>query len=243
MSELSKNKIKWIKSLQLKKHRDLENLYIVEGEKMVLEALSYAKDSIELLLYTASFDFDNEEIPSQLISEKELSMISTLKTPNKALAVLKKSRINSSYNDTLTIALDDIQDPGNMGTIMRIADWYGIKNIVCSIGTVDCFNPKVIQASMGAIYRINIQYVDLNKWLSRYKSEVYGALLEGENIYSKEKIVHGVLLLGNEGRGISSENRQYITQAISIPKFGLAESLNVAVASGILVSEFKRRMA
>lgn len=244
VSGISKNKIKWIRSLQLKKNRETEGLFLVEGEKMVQEAIIYCKNQIQYIAYTDSFvsehlaDFDH-----QLVSEKELEMISSLKTPNKALAVVQIIKSRPSIENQLVLALDDIQDPGNMGTILRIADWYGIQTIICSKNTVDCYNPKVVQASMGAIFRIQLSYVDLTKWLKACKSTIYGALLEGENIYTKETLSNGVLLMGNEGKGISKENMEYINEAISIPRFGKAESLNVSVATGIIVSEFVRRQS
>jgi TrmH family RNA methyltransferase len=242
VSEISKNKIKWIRSLQLKKNRETEGLFLVEGEKMVHEAMVYCKDKIQFIAHTASFESENlVNFEHQLVSEKELEMISSLKTPNKALAVVQITKSRPSIENQLVLALDDIQDPGNMGTILRIADWYGIQSIICSKNTVDCYNPKVVQASMGAIFRIQISYVDLTKWLKSCKSTIYGALLEGENLYQKEHLTSGVLLMGNEGKGISKENCELINQAISIPRYGQAESLNVSVATGIIVSEFVRR--
>lgn len=242
MSDLSKNKIKWIRSLHQKKHRDELGLYLVEGEKMVAEAIRYTKDLIELIAYTEDFNADISMEEKYCISEKELEQISTLKTPNKAFAILRKNKnITISSKNELIIALDGVQDPGNMGTILRIADWYGVKNIVCSKNTVECYNPKVVQASMGAIFRVQTHYVDLKEWLSNYGLPIYGALLEGENIYKKTELPTGILLMGNEGKGISEELIPLITDPISIPRFGDAESLNVSVATGILVSEFKRR--
>lgn len=243
VSGISKNKIKWIRSLQLKKNRENEGFYVVEGEKMVYEAIEYCASEISFIAHTSSFQ--NEDLTHfdhQLVSEKELEQISSLKTPNKALAVIKITKARPSIDNQLVLALDDVQDPGNMGTIMRIADWYGIKSIVCSKNTVDCYNSKVVQASMGAIFRVKISYVELNKWLKTCNSTIYGALLDGENIYSKETLAPGVLLLGNEGKGISVENCALINEPISIPRFGKAESLNVGVAAGILVSEFARRL-
>ncbi len=241
MSELSKNKIKWIRSLHLKKHRDELGLYIVEGEKMVNEALKFSLDSIETIIHTLEFDISDFKGESYQISHKELEQISTLKTPNKAFAILRQKREFPSINsDKLIIALDGIQDPGNLGTILRIADWYGISDIVCSKNTVDWYNPKVVQASMGAIFRVQIHYIDLFDWLNTCSLKIYGALLEGKNIYTDKHLENGVLLMGNEGNGISSDLLPLITHPISIPRFGEAESLNVSVATAILVSEFKR---
>lgn len=242
MSGLSKNKIKWIRSLQHKKYRDELNLYVAEGEKMVSEAISLCASDIESVYYLEGSLAVPDSIESVIISEKELEQISGLKTPNKALAVIRKKNATNRTNDQgLTLVLDSVQDPGNMGTILRIADWFDIKDVICSNQTVECFNPKVVQASMGAIFRINVVYCDLLKWLSETKKPVYGALLEGENVYKTNLEDDAVLILGNEGNGISGEVQKLIDRPIMIPRFGQAESLNVSIATGILVSEFKRR--
>jgi TrmH family RNA methyltransferase len=242
VSELSKNKIKWLRSLHSKKSRDSENAYILEGEKMVLEAIQFKPEDLLFIAYTNGFIFPtlSNTIETIEISEKELTQISTLKTPNKAFAVLKKSTIHSEIKNGLIIALDNVQDPGNLGTILRIADWFGIDTIICSSDTVDCYNPKVVQASMGAILRIDVQYVDLFQTLSKYKGKIYGAVLGGKNMYTSELQNEGILLMGNEGKGISPEIQQLIKEPISIPGFGHAESLNVSIATGILVAEFCR---
>ena len=242
MSELSKNKIKWLRSLHTKKSRDSENVYILEGEKMVHEAIQFK--SVDLLFIAHTKEFNMPSLQSSIetieVSEKELAQISTLKTPNKAFAVLKKHVNKHQSAKGLIIALDDIQDPGNLGTILRIADWFGIDSILCSNDTVDCYNPKVVQASMGAILRINISYVDLYQALKDFDGKIYGAVLEGENMYSTQLQNEGILLMGNEGKGISPQIQKLITNPISIPGFGLAESLNVSIATGILVAEFCR---
>lgn len=242
MSELSKNKIKWLRSLHSKKSRDSENAYILEGEKMVLEAIQFKPEDLIFIAYTKGFIFPtlSNSIETIEVSEKELTQISTLKTPNKAFAVLKKSTNESEIKNGLIIALDNVQDPGNLGTILRIADWFGIDSIICSSDTVDCYNPKVVQASMGAILRIDVQYVDLFQTLSKYNGKIYGAVLGGKNMYTSELQFEGILLMGNEGKGISPEIQQLITEPISIPGFGHAESLNVSIATGILVAEFCR---
>lgn len=242
MSGLSKNKIKWIRSLHQKKHRDELGLFIVEGEKMVSEALEFAYNSIEFIAHTADFNIKHLKAECIEISEHELEQITTLKTPNKAFAILRK-KINEQFpfSSGLIIALDGVQDPGNFGTILRIADWFGINHIVCSKNTVECFNPKVVQSSMGAIFRVQIQYVELKEWLTKIEVPIYGALLEGQNIYLKKELPTGILLMGNEGKGISDDILPFITDPISIPRFGQAESLNVSIATGILVSEFMRR--
>ncbi len=241
---ISKSNIKLIKSLQQKKFRDELNLFVVEGEKMVLESLQCKSEYLVDLYYTSNSVIGENLIEKEkmnLISEKELKQISSLQTPNKSLAVFGKW---PTSNDKLPfyIALDGVQDPGNMGTIMRLADWFGVKKILCSKETVDCFNPKVVQATMGAIFRIEIEYVDLAKTFELLDVPIYGAALEGENIYSKPMKPHGILLLGNEGKGISENLQKSINFPISIPRFGEAESLNVSTAGAILLSEFFRNL-
>jgi TrmH family RNA methyltransferase len=241
VSGLSKNKIKWIRSLQLKKFRDELGVFIVEGEKMVNEAIAICPEQIESICFLDGSIKVPEGIESLTVTEKELEQISCLKTPNKALAIVRKPSQNLHPTGTgLILALDGIQDPGNLGTILRIADWFGIDQVVCSENTVECFNPKVVQATMGAIFRVKIDYCDLSNWLKSAKNPIYGALLEGKNVYETTLEKDAVLLMGNEGKGISDELIDLISHPIMIPRFGLAESLNVSVATGILVSEFKR---
>ncbi len=244
MTRLSANKIKWIKALQEKKFRDELGLFVVEGEKMVLEALNNHIDHIEFIVQTEKTSTIelNKKVENFICSENEFQRISSLKHPQGCLAVLKKTLIHSlPKSGRLIIALDGIQDPGNLGTILRIADWFGISDIVCSKDTVDCYNPKVVQASMGAILRVTTFYTDLKSWLEKVESPIYGALLDGKNIYGESLIDDAVLLLGNEGRGIREELKSTITHPIAIPSFGGAESLNVSVAAGVIISEFRRR--
>ena len=241
MQSLSKNKIKWIRSLQLKKNRDELGLFIVEGEKMVQEAIENFSQQIDFLVVTkfSSIKTDDVSFEMAMATDEELKSISTLKNPNKSLVVLKlpaKRRIETSFR----IALDGIQDPGNLGTILRLADWFDVKEIICSKETVDVYNPKVVQASMGAIFRIKVTYCDLEDYLKKSKETIFGALLEGQNIYKKSVEPKGILVLGNEGNGISEKIIPFITEPITIPRFGQAESLNVSVATGILLSEFFR---
>lgn len=242
MSELSKNKIKWIRSLHQKKHRDELGLFLVEGEKMVQEALDYFDTYVVCIAHTSEFSCSTFTGEKYSVSTKELEQISTQKNPNKVVAVLRQfTAPNDSIDSSLVLAIDGVQDPGNFGTILRIADWFGISRIVCSKNTVENYNPKVVQASMGAIFRVQTTYVDLVEWLTQQTVPIYGALLEGENIYEQSELPAGILILGNEGNGISPEIIAQITHPISIPRFGLSESLNVSVATGILVSEFIRR--
>jgi RNA methyltransferase, TrmH family len=242
VQNLSKNKIKWIRSLHQKKFRDELDLFIVEGDKMVQEAIQLQPALIECLCLTEESSLS---IPEGLLALSfqcsliDLKSISTLKTPNKSLIVLKKIK-RDIQKSPFYLVLDQIQDPGNLGTIIRIADWYGINQIICSKSTVDIYNPKVVQATMGAIYRIPVHYLDLEKFIPETQLPVYGALLEGKNIYKEVLSPQGVLVLGNEGNGISPSIQKLITNPITIPRFGQAESLNVSIATGILISEFFR---
>ncbi len=239
---LSKNKIKFIKSLQLKKFRDEANLFVVEGEKSAKEILENRPELIFEVFHTEAFNLDNlnqNEFEVNLISEKELAQISGLKTANKILIVCKKWEENLS-DFKFILALDDIQDPGNMGTLIRLADWYGVEAIVCSKNTVELYNPKVIQAAMGSAFRTKVFHLDLKEFLSQTKLPIYGALLHGENVYQKNLKAEGILILGNEGNGISEEIEKLVQHKITIPKKGKTESLNVATAGAILLSEFFR---
>lgn len=239
MEALSKAKQKWIRSLQLKKNRDQAFLFVVEGEKSVLEGLSHFASQLELLVSLDSF---SSQIPDQFLSKtflvttKELEQISELKTPNKFIAVFKRPD-SMILKDELTIVLDGIQDPGNMGTILRLADWFGVKQLVCSKDTVDCYNSKVIQASMGAIYRIPVHYTDLANYLSETKQPKYGAMLNGSNYKTISYPKDAILIMGNEGKGVRPEIEALIDFPITIPRFGEAESLNVATATAILLAE------
>ncbi len=237
---LSKSHIKLITSLKQKKYRLQHNLFVVEGVKTIKELL--ASQLILHALYTIeSFNIDaKNEI---LISESELKRISFLTTPNAALAVFKIPEAKPIKEGGLILALDTVGDPGNMGTIIRLCDWFGIKDLVCSKESVDCFNPKVIQATMGSITRVNINYTDLNSFLEQTKLPVFGAFMNGETVYKAELPKEGVLIMGNEANGISKEIEALVNTKISIPRFGdlqATESLNVATATAILLNEFRR---
>lgn len=240
MEKLSKERQKWIRSLQLKKNRDEEAVFVVEGEKSVLEGLQIFKQNLIELVSTENF---TDLIPNsfhsilKIVSEKEMEGISDLRTPNKFLAVFKKANRTISFNES-SIILDGIQDPGNLGTILRLADWFGVNQIVCSKDTVDCYNPKVVQASMGAIFRISVHYTDLTDFIPNYKSPIYAAFLNGENYKSNAKPKQFALLMGNEGKGIRPEIELLVENRITIPRIGEAESLNVSTATAILLAEF-----
>jgi TrmH family RNA methyltransferase len=241
VDNLSKNKIKEIRSLQQKKFRDELGLFVIEGIKMVEEAVLHFPELIDCFIHTSDYSptFTNSSFTTFKVDAKTLGQCSSFKTPNHALIVVKKQTPNSPTND-FSLAIDGVQDPGNFGTILRLADWFGIDQIICSKETVDVYNPKVVQASMGAILRIKVHYLSLQEFFQRTKPTIYGALLEGKNVYTENLDRKGILLMGNEGNGISQELIPYITNPISIPRFGQAESLNVSVATGILLSEFSR---
>jgi len=250
---LSKNKIKLIQSLDRKKNRDSSDLFLVEGNKLVEEALA-SDFRIESLICTAGFSEQHPEIRSKTFEIIETDPETIRKTslqqnPQEALALIRKPS-SANYKpdlNKLIIALDFIQDPGNLGTILRIADWFGIENIVCSENTADIFNPKVVQASMGAIFRIKLQYLNLEDFLSQavqINVPVYGTFLEGKNIYTEALTSKGILVMGNEGNGISENIERMVTSKLFIPSFSsgaTSESLNVAIATAICCSEFRRR--
>ena len=234
---LSNKQKKYVNALKLKKHRIEQAAFVVEGEKMVKELLN---SNVEV---THVFGTESIDTPHFIaVTEKELAAISSLKTPHKFLAVARQNTAPSIAVDHFTIALDNIQDPGNLGTIIRIADWFGIKHIVCSLNSVDVFNPKVIQATMGSLFRVHVHYVNLLHFFNQHKGlNVYGAVLNGKNIYKTTLEQNNtVLLMGNESKGISENLKPFITHPISIPQFGGAESLNVAAATAILCAEYRR---
>ena len=238
---LSKNEIKFIQSLKQKKSRLEHGLFIAEGSKIVEEIIT-SNFIIERLAGTQEFFNRITNIPAgikqQIITEDELEKISCLNTPQQVLAIVKSEQdnIKTLQNNDWCLALDGIQDPGNLGTIIRTADWFGIKNIVCSNDTADLYNPKVIQSTMGSFTRVNVFYTDLTAWMSTQNMPVYGAVLNGENIFNLQMKDKGIILIGNEGRGIRKENMDYIKIPVTIPRLGNTESLNAAVATGIILS-------
>jgi len=237
---LSKNQIKLITSLKQKKFRNQHGFFVAEGLKTINELL---ESSFELFHLFSIQSFNINAKNETLISEGELKKISFLKTPNQALAIFQIPKSNSIDNEQLIIALDTVRDPGNLGTIIRLCDWFGIKDLICSYETVDCFNPKVIQASMGSIARVNVSYVDLIEFLNETTLEMFGAFMNGENIYKTDLPKRGILILGNEANGISQPIEKLINKRLSIPRFGTlkaTESLNVATATAIFLSEFRR---
>lgn len=245
--EISKNKIKYFATFAKKKIRDEAESFIVEGNKMVAELLQ-TDFQIEAIVATKEWLASNKlNCEYYEATHEEISKISLLQHPQDVWALVKKKPFNPDFvlNNSLVLALDGVQDPGNMGTIIRLADWYGISQIICSKDCVDVYNPKVVQATMGAIYRISVNYVDLPAFLFSQKDrEIYIADMCGENVYTTDLKQKAILVMGNEGNGISEEVAAIATKKIHIPTFNenqTSESLNVAIATAVLCSEFKRR--
>ncbi len=240
---VSKNQIKLITSLQQKKYRKQEQLFFAEGVKVVQELLN---SNFELQdLFTTKQDFLT--VPKNkvhAISEAELKKISALTTPNTCLAVFKIPKAKEMVEKGLIVALDDVRDPGNLGTIIRLCDWFGIETLFCSEESVDIYNPKVVQATMGSISRVNVVYGNLETFLSQTKLPVFGTFMDGNNIYQEELPKEGIIIMGNEANGISTSVEKLVSDRIAIPRFGnlqVTESLNVATATAIILSEFKRK--
>ena len=240
---VSKNQIKLITSLQQKKYRKQEQLFFAEGVKVVQELLH---SNFELQdLFTTKQDFLT--VPKNkvhAISEAELKKISALTTPNTCLAVFKIPKAKQMVEKGLIVALDDVRDPGNLGTIIRLCDWFGIETLFCSEESVDIYNPKVVQATMGSISRVNVVYGNLETFLSQTKLPVFGTFMDGKNIYQEELPKEGIIIMGNEANGISTSVEKLVSERIAIPRFGnlqVTESLNVATATAIILSEFKRK--
>ena len=239
---VSKNQIKLITSLQQKKYRIANQIFFAEGIKVINELLV---SNFELVhLYTTENDFATVSTDKKtVVDQSDLKKITALATPNTCLALFKMANEKAVANTGLIVALDTIRDPGNLGTILRLCDWFGIHQIVCSKETVDVYNPKVVQATMGSISRVNISYLDLKDYISSTKLPVFGTFMDGENIYKSILPQNGVIVMGNEANGISKEIEAIVSQRLSIPRFGsvqLTESLNVATATAIILSEFKR---
>jgi RNA methyltransferase, TrmH family len=239
---LSKNQIKLITSLQQKKYRKQYQLFFAEGIK-VIEELLRSKYELQSLFVTEPLDFKVATDKIHTISPAELKKISALTTPNNCLAVFKIPIEKFSLKEGLLVALDDVRDPGNLGTIIRLCDWFGVEQLVCSPETVDIYNPKVVQATMGSIGRVAVLYTDLVPFLETTSLPVFGTFMDGENIYKQDLPTNAILIMGNEANGISNEVAQCITSKLAIPRFGQlqqTESLNVATATAIILSEFKR---
>ncbi|APD05912.1 putative tRNA/rRNA methyltransferase YsgA [Flavobacteriaceae bacterium UJ101] len=240
---LTKNHSKLIQSLKHKKFRNLHKLFVVEGIKSVKEVLKSPIQVEKLFCLEECKDEFTGSFEKYLISENELRKVSNLKTPNGVLALCKIDDKKMVFDENeLILALDGVNDPGNLGTIIRLADWFGVSKIICSENTVDIYNSKVIQATMGSFTRVAVFYTDLNVFLQNYSNTVFGTFLEGDNIYQEKLPSKGIIVMGNEANGISKEIEKRVTQKITIPQFGkgTTESLNVAMATSIILSEFKR---
>ena len=251
---ISKAKLKDFASYRMQKKCDEEQVFVVEGPKLAKEAL-LSKVKVSVICCTSDWYNENKDlVDSKVLSENvyeitdiELERLSQLKTPNKVWLLVQNVEnepLEKSFGG-LTLVLDKIQDPGNLGTIIRIADWFGIRHVVCSKDTVNCFNTKVVQATMGGIFRTNVYYTNLEEYLTECQKReipVYGTLLSGENVYNIDLQQDGVLVVGNESKGISEEVQKFVSHKVSIPNFGgTCESLNASVATGIFCSEFFRR--
>lgn len=246
---LSKTKIKYIHSLELKKFRNEYNTFVAEGNKLVADIMPYFE--CELLIARPSWMATQGDLPvNELIvaEEEDIRKASFLKTPQDVLAIFKRplyllEEVDSTKD--LVLALDGIQDPGNLGTIIRLADWFGIEHVVCSTDTADIYSPKAIQATMGAISRVKVHYTDLVSFLQAQQAPLYGTFLDGENIYSKTLLSNGVIVMGNEGKGIREEIENLIGEKLYIPNYPAnretSESLNVAIATAVICAEFRRR--
>jgi len=236
---LSKNQVKLIQKLHHKKYRNELNLFIVEGKKSINEFLQ-AGYTPQLLIATEAF---TTSVPQHLITpvtKDELRKVSALQNPDEGLAVFEQPKHKGILQEGVIVALDNVQDPGNLGTIIRLCDWFGVETLLCNIQTVDCYNPKVVQASMGSLTRVAVHYLDLAAFLTTTALPVYTMDLEGENLYTATFPKDCILILGNEANGISSEVRALSNEVITIPRFSKhqrTESLNVAMAGAIILSE------
>ena len=243
---MTKAEIQFVRSLTDKRTRDEEHLFIAEGDKLIAEIIASGWKIRHLYALEGHFEGRAEQI-----SPKEMERLSQLKTASTSLAVVEQPHHKAPATASakqLSLALDGVQNPGNLGTIIRRADWFGIEDIFCSEDTADCFNPKVIQATMGAILRVRVHYLPLADFLARTAAQgvpVYGTMLDGENIYDAELKAGGVIVMGNEGKGVSEACARHFTHRLLIPTYPTdrqgSESLNVAMATGIVCAEFRRR--
>ncbi|CAM3297205.1 RNA methyltransferase [Aequorivita lipolytica] len=237
---VSKSQTKLITSLQQKKYRTQSGLFVAEGPKVISELLDGG------FKFHSFFSTDTSEITAVnhfLVTETELKKISFLKTANTSLALFEIPKTKPLKDLGLILALDAVRDPGNLGTIIRLCDWFGVQQLICSQDTADCFNPKVVQATMGSLARVQVHYLSLSEYFEKTTLPIYGGFMEGENIYSAKLPKEGIMVMGNEANGISEEIIKTITHKITIPRFGKiqkTESLNVATATAILLSEFRR---
>jgi RNA methyltransferase, TrmH family len=239
---VSKSQLKYIQSLGQKKYRDEAAVFVAEGPKLVKELIQSKNVELTQIFALNAWIEENEDLFRLInvtpVSETELERISQLKTPNKVLAIVKKFEANEpTIKERISLVLDSIQDPGNLGTIIRIADWFGISQIICSSDCADIYNSKVVQATMGSIARVNVFYTDLSVWLTQLQGvRIYAAMLEGKDVTKMNAIREGLIVIGNESMGIDKGLLPFANEKISIPRKGSAESLNAAVATGIILS-------
>lgn len=247
---ISKNLIKWLKSLQMKKFRQAESVFVAEGPKLVGELLDGGFECVYMAITEKVPTSKYQGILCDIATEEELKRVSTVETPQGVLAVFRqpKHEIDALkvMKEGLCLALDEVQNPGNLGTIVRLADWFGIHDVFCSQGCADLFNPKTIQATMGALAHVRVHYYNLEKLLENAHNEgvaVYGTFLDGENMYEKRLQATGIIVMGNEGRGISTEVERCVTHRLTIPSWSDShvESLNVAIATAVVCAEFRRQ--
>ncbi|RZJ69853.1 RNA methyltransferase [Flavobacterium sp.] len=239
---VSKNQIKRITGLHQKKYRQQEGLFLAEGRKVIGELIA-SGFALEHLFETESLFAKVPSDKKTAATEAELKKMSALSTANNCLAIFEIPTPKPILEKGLIVALDDIRDPGNLGTILRLCDWFGISQVICSKATADLYNPKVVQATMGSLARVNVSYLDLSDFLQKTSLEIFGTFMDGQNIYTEKLPSEGIIIMGNEANGISSEVEKFVTKRISIPRFGdlqKTESLNVATATAIILSEFRR---
>ncbi len=256
---ISKNKIKYIHSLEQKKYRVREGVFVAEGYKIVGDMLPFfdctyiaaTSQWLEQNQTAINRHAQNAEIDE--VTEEELRKASLLESPQQVLAIFTQphtqASIDSIANTNLCIALDDVQNPGNLGTIIRLADWFGIEHIFCSKNCADVYNPKTIQSTMGALAHVSVHYVDLPEALKSISGScpIYGTFLDGENMYTKQLSANGVIVMGNEGKGVSKDVESLVDEKLFIPNYPegrvTSESLNVAIATAVVCSEFRRRIS
>lgn len=239
---LSKNQIKFISSLHQKKYRKEEGLFFVEGKKGVEELLA-SQFELSQLYTTIVTDFKEVGALKTLITDSEMKKITALATASSCFAIFKIPQKKEFSADGLILGLDDVRDPGNLGTIIRLCDWFGIKTLLCSQDTVDVYNPKVVMSTMGSLARVQVIYLNLEEFILTYKNPIYGTFMDGEVIYSSDLTSEALIIMGNEANGISAKIEEKVTHKIAIPQFGTnqkTESLNVATASAIVLNEFRR---
>ena len=246
---LSKSQLGFIKSLHQKKYRKENEIFIVEGIKSIVEFIN-SPFKIHSIYYLAQYQSLLPALPANIklfeVNNAELDKISTLQNPQGILALIhipeNKKLVAEDLKNKFTLVLDGVQDPGNLGTIIRTADWFGFNQIVCSLNTVEVFNSKTVQATMGSLARIKVSYEDLGAFLMGMDLPVFGALLEGESMYKTDWGSEGLVILGNEGQGISDEVKAFISNPVTIPRVGAAESLNVAISAAIICSDISRNL-